>query len=121
MSTVTDVEELAAVLARAGFVAPQEEASALIVRAADDVDLLDSLVRRRLTGEPLEWIVGWVEFCGVQTRVAPGVYVPRGHSQQLAWRAVERLPADVVAVDLCYGTGNLAATTLVQRTADRVI
>src|SRR5690625_4920647 len=121
MSTVTDVEELAAVLARAGFVAPQEEASALIVRAADDVDLLDSLVRRRLTGEPLEWIVGWVEFCGVQTRVAPGVYVPRGHSQPLAWRAVERLPADGVAVDLCTGSGAIAQTLMVKRPTARVV
>src|SRR5699024_490926 len=61
------------------------------------------------------------EFCGVQTRVAPGVYVPRGHSQPLAWRAVERLPADGVAVDLCTGSGAIAQTLMVKRPTARVV
>jgi len=121
MSTVTDVEELAAVLARGGFVAAQEEAGALVARAGGDVDLLDSLVRRRLTGEPLGWIIGRVPFCGVQTRVAPGVYVPREHSQALAWRAVERLPAHGVAVDLCTGSGAIAQMLMAHRPTARVV
>jgi release factor glutamine methyltransferase len=83
-----DVEALAELLADAGFVAAQEEADELLARAASDVELLDSLVARRLTGEPLAWITGSVAFCGLQIRVDRGVYVPRWQSEPLARRAV---------------------------------
>src|SRR6476469_9502715 len=84
--------DLAERLADAGFVAAEEEAAELLARAGDDRALLDALVARRLTGEPLAWITGSVEFCGLSIRVDPGVYVPRWQSEQLAWRAAERLP-----------------------------
>jgi release factor glutamine methyltransferase len=83
-----DHEALAALLARAGFIAAREEAEELVVAADGDDVLLDSLVERRLTGEPLAWITGSVLFCGVQIRVDPGVYVPRWQSEELARRAV---------------------------------
>jgi release factor glutamine methyltransferase len=73
---------------------------------------LSSLVERRLTGEPLAWITGLVEFAGRSLRVAPGVYVPRWQSEPLARRALARLPEGGVAVDLCTGTGALAAVLL---------
>ena len=77
VSIPDDLEELTALLARAGFVAAGEEASELLAPAACDADLLDFLVRRRLSGEPLAWITGSVRFCGIEIRVDPGVYVPR--------------------------------------------
>jgi release factor glutamine methyltransferase len=40
--------------------------------------------------------------------VHPGVYVPRWQTELLARRALARLPADGVAVDLCTGSGALA-------------
>jgi release factor glutamine methyltransferase len=83
--------------------------------------LLDALVERRLTGEPLAWITGSVVFCGVQIRVDPGVYVPRWQSEQLAGRAVERLPAGGVAIDLCTGTGAIARTMIAGRPGARVV
>ena len=51
-----DRATLAALLARGGFVAAEEEAEELLARAAGDGELLDALVARRLTGEPLAWI-----------------------------------------------------------------
>src|ERR1700736_6910939 len=59
-----DLEELTGLLSGAGFLAADEEADQLLARAAGDVEVLDALVRRRLTGEPLAWIVGHVSFCG---------------------------------------------------------
>jgi release factor glutamine methyltransferase len=110
MPAPNDPAALAALLSVAGFVAPHEEADELLARAAGDVELLDSLVGRRLTGEPLAWIVGSVSFCGLEIRVDPGVYVPRWQSEPLARRAVARLPETGTAVDLCTGAGAIAKT-----------
>ena len=108
-------------LAHAGFLAADAEADALLRRAADDPALLDALLQRRLRGEPLAWITGSATFCGLQILVDPGVYVPRPHTEQLAWRAVTRLPAAGIAVDLCSGTGAVAKTLSAHRPGARVL
>ncbi len=76
---------------------------------------------RRLTGEPLAWIVGKTSFCGIEIRVDPGVYVPRWQSEPLARRAVEHLPATGVAIDLCTGSGAIARTLTTNRPGARVV
>jgi release factor glutamine methyltransferase len=116
-----DVEALAAVLAGAGFIAAEEEARELLAGAGGDAELLDSAVRRRLTGEPLAWITGSVRFCGAVIRIDPGVYVPRWHSETLARRAVERLPPNGTAIDLCTGSGAIAKTLTTSRPGARVV
>ena len=108
MPAPNDSEALAELLSNAGFVAPAEEAEELLACSAGDLEVLDSLVRRRLTGEPLAWITGSVSFCGLQIRIAPGVYVPRWQSEELARRAIERLAPNGAAVDLCTGSGAIA-------------
>lgn len=108
-------------LAGAGFVSPEEEAAELLEAAAGDPELLASLVERRLTGEPLAWITGWTRFCGLEIRVAPGVYVPRAQSEVLAERAAERLPPDGTAVDLCTGTGAIARALAARRPRARIV
>ena len=106
ISAITDAE-VARRRAAAGCVAAEMEAAELIATACD-AEALDVFVRRRITGEPLAWIVGGVEFCGLRVGVDPGVYVPRRQSEPLARRAAELLPADGVAVDLCTGAGAIA-------------
>ena len=117
----TDLQGLAALLSSAGFIAADEEAAELLDSAAGDAVRLDSLVGRRLTGEPLAWIIGRVSFCGLEIRVDPGVYVPRWQSEPLARRAVERLPATGAAIDLCTGTGAIAKTLATGRPGARVV
>jgi release factor glutamine methyltransferase len=121
VSIPDDLESLTALLARAGFVAAREEASELLASAAGDAELRDSMVRRRLTGEPLAWITGRVRFCGIEIRVDPGVYVPRWQSEPLVRRAVARLPANGTAIDLCTGTGAAANALMLGRPAARVV
>ena len=99
---------MAARLAAAGCVAPEEEAAELVAFAAGDRELLAALVERRTNGEPLAWLVGGVTFCGLRVRVDPGVYVPRWQTEPLARRASQLLPAGGVAVDLCTGAGAIA-------------
>lgn len=114
-------DALAARLSAAGFIAAEEEADELLACAAGDPALLYSLVARRFTGEPLAWIIGHTWFCGVQLRVDPGVYVPRWQSEALARRAVERLPANGVAIDLCTGSGAIARILTRYRPDARVL
>jgi release factor glutamine methyltransferase len=95
-------------LAAAGCVAANAEAEELL-RAAPDEMTLERWIVRRERGEPLAWITGSVVFCGRRVHVVPGVYVPRPQTEQLAWRAADRLPNDGLAVDLCTGSGAVAA------------
>ena len=85
-----------------------EQEAAELVGAAHDAAELDAFVRRRSAGEPMAWIVGAVEFCGVRVAVDRGVFVPRWQSEPLARRAAGLLPAHGVAVDLCTGAGAIA-------------
>ena len=96
-------------LAEGGCIAPGEEADALFLAAGEGVGPIEELVARRLGGEPLAWITGSVRFCDVRIDVDPGVFVPRPHTQAMAQRAVSLLPAEGIAVDLCTGSGSVAA------------
>jgi len=119
--TSSGIFALTALLSGCGFVAAREEAGELLACAAGDVEVLGALVARRLTGEPLAWITGNVSFCGLTLRIDPGVYVPRWQSEPLARRAVERLPANGTAIDLCTGAGAIAKTLLTNRPGARVV
>jgi release factor glutamine methyltransferase len=116
-----DPATLAGLLSRAGFIAAEEETAELIESAAGDADRLDSLIARRLTGEPLAWITGRVSFCGLDIRVDPGVYVPRWHSELLARRAASHLSRNGTAIDLCTGTGAIARTLMAHHPGARVV
>jgi release factor glutamine methyltransferase len=121
MATPSELETLTELLWQGGFVAADEEARELLDAAAGDVELLDSLVTRRLTGEPLAWITGRVSFAALEICVDPGVYVPRPQSVALALRAVDRLPATGAAIDLCTGAGAIAKTLTARRPGARVV
>jgi release factor glutamine methyltransferase len=97
------------VLAQGGFVAPRAEAHALLEASIEGAGSVDALLDRRMRGEPLAWIRGWVRFCGVRVVVESGVFVPRPHTEPLARRAASRLSDSGVAVDLCTGTGAVGA------------
>ncbi|MFL6159755.1 MAG: putative protein N(5)-glutamine methyltransferase [Marmoricola sp.] len=103
-------DETVSMLRAAGCVYAEEEAEHLVAAGGDT----GALVARRVAGEPLEWIVGWADFRdeagdGVRVLVRPGVFVPRGRTIELALAAEEVLPPAGVALDLCCGSGAIAA------------
>jgi release factor glutamine methyltransferase len=106
--------ELTARLRAAGCVFAEDEAR-LLLAAADTPRDLERLVRRRVAGEPLEYVLGWAEFCGLRIVVEPGVFVPRRRTEFLVERAVALArPGDTV-VDLCCGSGAIAAALAARR------
>ncbi|MGB2567410.1 putative protein N(5)-glutamine methyltransferase [Micromonospora citrea] len=103
-----DRSALVSRLRAAGCVYAEDEAD-LLIAAVDSSDALSVLTDRRVGGEPLEYVLGWAEFCGLRVAVAPGVFVPRARTALLVEAAVSVAgPAPAVA-DLCCGSG---ATTL---------
>jgi release factor glutamine methyltransferase len=99
-------------LRRAGCVFAEEEAALLGAEASDAGDL-ELRLQRRESGEPLEYILGWAEFCGLRIAVGDGVFVPRRRTEVLA-REASALAAAVrrarpVVLDLCCGSGAIAA------------
>jgi release factor glutamine methyltransferase len=95
-------------LREAGCVFAEDEAVLLLSSASSSLDLA-AMVERRVTGEPLEQIVGWAEFCGLRIAVELGVFVPRRRSELLVREAVAHARDGCVAVDLCCGSGALGA------------
>lgn len=65
----------------------------------------------RVAGEPLETVLGWAGFAGRRIIVRPGVFVPRRRTERLARAAVAaaRAADGAVVVDLCCGSGAIAA------------
>ncbi len=106
----------AAVVARlraAGCVWAEDEA-ALLEAAASGPDELEALVARRVAGEPLETVLGWVEFLGRRLVVAAGVFVPRRRTELLARTTAREVAArlggaPLVVVEMCCGVAPVAA------------
>jgi release factor glutamine methyltransferase len=103
-----DESAVVARLRAAGCVFAEDEAR-LLVAEAGSRSRLDGLVRRRVAGEPLEHLLGWAEFCGLRVAVGPGVFVPRRRSELLVREAAALAPPHGVVVDLCCGSGAVAA------------
>ncbi|EWC61992.1 Protein-N(5)-glutamine methyltransferase PrmC, methylates polypeptide chain release factors RF1 and RF2 [Actinokineospora spheciospongiae] len=91
-------------LRAAGCVFAEDEAT-LLLAAAPGADVLDVLVARRVDGEPLEHLLGWVAFDGLRVPVDPGVFVPRRRTEFLVQLAAPLLTPGSLAVDLCCGCG----------------
>ena len=108
-------------LAAGGSLEPGDEADALLEAANEGSVPIDSLLVRRLDGEPLPWITGWVRFCDARVLVDNGVFVPRPQTEALARRAVALLPAEGIAVDLCTGSGAIAVVLGAERPGATVI
>ena len=99
--------DVVARLRAAGCVFAEDEARLLLDAATGSE--LTRLVTAREAGTPLEQLVGWADFCGRRIVVEPSVFVPRRRTELLVREAVRRAPGARVAVDLCCGSGAIAA------------
>ena len=79
------------------------------------------LVRRRVAGEPLQYLTGLAGFRRLELRIGPGALVPRPETESLAGRAVDLLPEGGTAVDVGTGAGPIALAIADERSNARVI
>jgi release factor glutamine methyltransferase len=101
-------------LRESGCVFAEEEAAVLVEAAGGNDETLAALVERRATGEPLEQVAGYADFCGVRVRLRPGVFVPRVRSELLVRIAADETADETTVVDLCCGSGALGLAVLHQ-------
>lgn len=102
-------DDRAALIARlraASCVFAEQEAT-LLLSQAQSPDELERMTRLRVSGTPLEHVLGWAEFDGSRVTVTPGVFVPRHRSVFLVELAQERVRPVSRVLDLCCGTGAL--------------
>lgn len=71
---------------------------------------LSRLLHRRMDGEPLQYVLGTVDFAGVILRIEPGVFIPRPETEGLVEHVLAYLGPDpaCTVVDLATGSGAVA-------------
>ena len=76
----------------------------------DELLAARGLVERRVRREPLQYILGTQEFCGLEFDVNPAVLIPRPETELLVEYVVQRIPVERQAtiVDVCTGSGCIA-------------
>ena len=73
--------------------------------------LISSVLRRRISGEPLQYIIGETEFMGLEFKVTPDVFIPRPETEILVETAIKQLSVSnyrLKILDLGTGSGNIA-------------
>ncbi len=73
------------------------------------------MVGQRVSGLPLEQVLGWAEFHGLRIAIQPGVFVPRRRTEFLVDEAVALSRPGIVVLDLCCGSGALGAALATAR------
>jgi release factor glutamine methyltransferase len=76
-----------------------------------------SLVQRRSTGDPTQYLTGKREFYGRSFQVDPRVMIPRPETELLVERVLRELPPERPCrlLDLCTGSGCIAITIAAER------
>ena len=90
---------------------------------ADDAGKILAAAARASAGEPLQYILGYTEFCGLRIEVEPGVLIPRPETEEMVSMIIEVLRGteetargsnagrkgfNGTVTDLCTGSGCIA-------------
>lgn len=76
--------------------------------SAAEVKEISELEKKRLTGRPLWYIVGDVDFYGCKIKVDERVLIPRPETEQLAEITVKSVEEGDKVLDMCTGSGCIA-------------
>ena len=137
MTAAEKLKELAGLFEREGIEDAAREAALLLTEilrisktrlhsCPPDIDAtmlekIDSLANRRIHGEPIQYIIGHVDFWGLRIHVGKGVLIPRPETELLVeetirlMRMIDRCMGEAVPcrvglsiLDLCTGSGCIA-------------
>jgi len=76
----------------------------------DEVKLYREFIRRRIKSEPLQYIIGKVEFYGIEFNVNPSVLIPRQETEILVETIINSVNKDgsLKILDIGVGSGNIS-------------
>lgn len=84
----------------------------LLFNPSTDSEAVISAIERRKVREPLQYIIGEVEFYRESYLVTPDCLIPREDTEILVDLAVRNLPEGARFLDLCTGSGCIAVSVL---------
>ncbi len=72
----------------------------------------EKIAQRLLTGEPVQYVLGYADFFGHRFRVTPNVLIPRPETEELVQWSIQEMKSqtDLKIVDLCTGSGCIATS-----------
>lgn len=131
MILIDKLKEVSAFLESKGIVDAVKEAEMLItetlhidksklysgdLKISDETSRhIDSLASRRAEGEPIQYIIGHVDFYGLKINVGRGVLIPRPETELLVEETIKQLRkrftvhrSPFTVLDLCTGSGCIA-------------
>lgn len=87
----------------------------------EQIELADAMLSRRLSGEPLQYILGKWSFMGLEFSVNPYVLIPRQDTETLTERAIDEILRHKynTVLDMCTGSGCIGIT-IAKKTAAKV-
>lgn len=73
---------------------------------------LDDAIARRISREPLQYILGFWEFCGLRFELNEDCLCPRPDTELIVELAIKNLPKNAHFCDIGTGSGAIAVSTL---------
>lgn len=82
----------------------------LLVNPEENVRIegLEELIAALAAGRPLQYVLGYTEFCGLRIGVREGVLIPRPETEELVGRIVRQAPPSPKVLDIGTGSGCIA-------------
>lgn len=72
------------------------------------IDGLEEQIAALTAGRPLQYVLGYTEFCGLRIGVREGVLIPRPETEELVMRIVRQAPPSPTVLDIGTGSGCIA-------------
>ena len=81
----------------------------------DKLQLISQALKRRINGEPIQYILGKTEFMGLEFKVTPKVLIPRDDTEILVEKVISLVKENKALsnpkiLDLCTGSGCIAVS-----------
>ncbi|HSW56055.1 MAG TPA: peptide chain release factor N(5)-glutamine methyltransferase [Ignavibacteriaceae bacterium] len=89
----------------------------------DEVQKYREHIKRRGNFEPLQYVIGKVEFYGLEFKVNPSVLIPRPETELLVENILNQFPKDekLIILDIGSGSGNIAIALAVNLPSSKIV
>jgi len=85
-----------------------------LVLSVGQSPLISSVLKRRIKGEPIQYILGKTEFMGIEFKVTPDVFIPRPETEIVVEKAIDLVHSSEFMVhsilDIGTGSGCIAVS-----------